>query len=158
MQNNQHIPGMAELEAKQEEILKQLAELKDQILSIKSTLNLNVVAAQKSTKPICTDKVWKSNKPQSSLFKDINFQIPNLPNIVVNINPNYPPYSLVIIQRLLQDVATLKISSHLHSTVSTLPDNTKNLENELVNFKAQKNVPEIHIRLIWKSSKYFRLW
>lgn len=57
MQNNQHIPGMAELETKQEEILKQLAELKQQILSIKSTLNLNVVAAPKLTTTICSNKV-----------------------------------------------------------------------------------------------------
>lgn len=57
MQNNQHIPGMAELETKQEEILKQLAELKEQILSIKSTLKLNVVSAEKCTTPVCSNKV-----------------------------------------------------------------------------------------------------
>lgn len=37
---------MAELEAKQEDILKQLAELKEQILSIKSNLKLNVPTEQ----------------------------------------------------------------------------------------------------------------
>lgn len=59
MQNNQHIPGMAELEKKQEEILKQLAELKEQILSIKSSLKLNVVSAEKSTSTVCANKVGK---------------------------------------------------------------------------------------------------
>lgn len=40
---------MAELEAKQEEILKQLSELKEQILSIKSNLKLNVSSLEKSS-------------------------------------------------------------------------------------------------------------
>lgn len=49
MQNNHKIPGMAELEAKQEEILEQLAELKKQILSIKSDLKISAISATKPT-------------------------------------------------------------------------------------------------------------
>lgn len=49
MQNNHKIPGMAELEAKQEEILQQLAELKKQILSIKSDLKICSVSGTKQT-------------------------------------------------------------------------------------------------------------
>lgn len=40
---------MAELEAKQEDILKQLTELKEQILSIKSNLKLNVISSEQPT-------------------------------------------------------------------------------------------------------------
>lgn len=82
-------------------------------------------------------------------------QIPvDLPDIVVNVNPNNPPYSVAIIQKLLQDVVALKFTSHVHSTVSTLPDNTIKLQNDLINFKQKENVPEVHIRLIWKNSKF----
>lgn len=49
MQNNHKIPGMAELEAKQEDILKQLAELKKQILSIKSDLKISSISSIKPT-------------------------------------------------------------------------------------------------------------
>lgn len=49
---------MAELEAKQEDILKQLAELKDQILSIKANLKLAPISTQESTiKRISSEKV-----------------------------------------------------------------------------------------------------
>lgn len=44
-QNNQQIPGMAELQARQEKILQQLAELKDQMMSIKSDLKITAVPA-----------------------------------------------------------------------------------------------------------------
>lgn len=56
------IPGMAELELKQEEILKQLAELKEQILTIKSNLNLNVGSTQKSPSSVYTETTKKEVK------------------------------------------------------------------------------------------------
>lgn len=84
-------------------------------------------------------------------------QIPDyLPDIVININPNNPPYSLVILQKLIQDVVVLKVTTHLHSTVSTLPDNAKDLENKLLSFKPKFNMPNIHLRLIWKNGKCHR--
>lgn len=49
---------MAELEAKQEDILKQLAELKDQILAIKANLKLAPVSNQDSIQRISSEKVW----------------------------------------------------------------------------------------------------
>lgn len=52
---------MAELEAKQEDILKQLAELKEQILSIKSNLKFNVISTRQLPEnvstPICIKQV-----------------------------------------------------------------------------------------------------
>lgn len=54
MQNNQQIPGMAELEAKQEDILKQLAELKKQVLSIKSNLKISLCTSQSVISHIST--------------------------------------------------------------------------------------------------------
>lgn len=52
---------MAELEAKQEEILKQLAELKEQILSMKSNLKLSVLSSEQNSvnhgTTICSKKV-----------------------------------------------------------------------------------------------------
>lgn len=48
---------MAELEAKQEDILKQLAELKTQILSIKSNLKISGISQPKAATKIISQKV-----------------------------------------------------------------------------------------------------
>lgn len=137
-QNNHKIPGMAELEAKQEEILKQLAELKKQILSIKSDLNVSAAGTAKLT----------TNFSSSTCAQITN---DNLPDIVINVNPLNPPYSLQIIQRLLQDTITLAFTTHLHSTVSSLTEEARKLDSALVNFPPKSNAPKLNIRLIWKT-------
>lgn len=87
----------------------------------------------------------------------LHLQVPlDLPDVVVNINPNNPPYSLIILQKSLQDIVTLRVITHLHSTVSGLPEITKNVEKTLVDFKAKPNVPEIYLRLIWKNGWYIK--
>ncbi|XP_018571406.1 probable aminoacyl tRNA synthase complex-interacting multifunctional protein 2 isoform X1 [Anoplophora glabripennis] len=138
LKNNHKIPGMAELEAKQEEILQQLAELKKQILSIKSDLK---IAAVSTTKP-------STNFTSSTCPK---ITINNLPDIVINANPSNPPYSLQIIQKLLQDTLALTFSTYLHSTVSSLSEEAKKLDSTIVNFAPKSNVLKLNIRLIWKT-------
>ncbi|KAJ8928263.1 hypothetical protein NQ314_019214, partial [Rhamnusium bicolor] len=138
LKNNHKIPGMAELEAKQEDILKQLAELKNQILSIKSDLKISSVPSAKCA-------VNFSSSTYSGTTND------SLPDIVINANPTSPPYSLEIVQKLLQDTVTLTFSTHLHSTVSSLTEDAKKLENILVNFVPKANVSNVNVRLIWKN-------
>ncbi|KAJ8959962.1 hypothetical protein NQ318_009395 [Aromia moschata] len=137
-QNNHKIPGMAELEAKQEEILKQLAELKNQILSIKSDLNISSVPPKKSI-----------ISPTSTLCTPV--ALDEFPDVIINASPMNPPYSLELAQQLLQGVVTLIFSVHLHSTVSSLPDEAKKLESSLVNFMPKSKGPEVKVRLIWKN-------
>ncbi|KAJ8968860.1 hypothetical protein NQ317_016783 [Molorchus minor] len=141
IQNNHNIPGMAELEAKQEDILKQLAELKKQIISIKSDLKISPVQPKKR----CIS---------SSMTTFSRTEADELPVIVINASPTNPPYSLEIVQRLLRNVITLIFSVHLHSSVSSLPEGTKQLEKALVNFSEQSNTPKVNVRLIWKK-QYF---
>ncbi|KAG5899119.1 hypothetical protein JTB14_021621 [Gonioctena quinquepunctata] len=131
-QNNHQIGGMAELEDKQEKILKQLAELKQQILTIKQH--------------ICPKTTSSSVKiPQ----RNISHQ-----DIVINVSPTNPPYSLEIIQKLLQDRVSLVFTTHLHSTVSSLTENAKQLENALLNFSPKSGVSKINVKLIWKNGEF----
>lgn len=137
-QNCQEVPGMAKLEAKQNDILKQLAELKKQIYSLKSELHLENHSAKQVPASIqCSRPIRCEN---------------NLPeNIVVNANPSSPPYSLEIVQRLLQNQIGLLVTSHLHSSVVSLPEPTIRLKDALENFKPKHGVPVINIKIIWKN-------
>ncbi|KAJ8914561.1 hypothetical protein NQ315_010025 [Exocentrus adspersus] len=140
LKNNHKIPGMAELEAKQEEVLKQLAELKKQILSIKSDLKISSVSVAKPTANFssATSKQQVSDNLQDQ-------------DIVINANPSNPPYSLQILQRLLQDTIALTFSNHCHSTVKSLTEEAKKLDSILVNFSPNSNTPKLNVRLIWKT-------
>ncbi|XP_028131211.1 probable aminoacyl tRNA synthase complex-interacting multifunctional protein 2 isoform X2 [Diabrotica virgifera virgifera] len=134
-QNNHQIPGMADLEAKQEEVLKQLADLKKQILSIKLDLkiNANSVGTNKTCPSISAEKLNA------------------LPDLVVNASPTNPPYSLLIIQKLLHDIVELKVTSHIHSSVPTLNENAKQLGDSLASYVPKRGVPSVNIKLIWKN-------
>ncbi|XP_074033789.1 aaRS-interacting multifunctional protein 2 isoform X2 [Leptinotarsa decemlineata] len=127
-QNKQHVGGMAELEAKQEKILTQLAELKQQILTLRSSLSLATPAPSKMT-PLKT----------------------NLQDIVINASPTNPPYSLEIIQKLFQDRVGLVFTTHLHSSISSLTEEAEKLQTSLVNFTPKTGVPVMNVRLIWKN-------
>lgn len=133
-QNNQNVPGMAELQHRQEEILKQLAELKKQMLSIKNQLNTHCA---KTTTNITSCPMGPSVLPTE---------------IVLNVNPQNPPYSLEFVQKILQNTIHFVVTIHTHSTVNSLPTNAKQLSDRLTSFSPTTNsVPNIHLRLIWKN-------
>ncbi|XP_030753214.1 probable aminoacyl tRNA synthase complex-interacting multifunctional protein 2 isoform X2 [Sitophilus oryzae] len=138
-QNSQGIPGMAELEAKQNDILKQLEQLKKQIHSLKCDLNIQNDTSSKVIPKVaqCTaSKRTKNNIPST---------------IVINANPDSPPYSLEILQRLLQNQIALVVTSYLHSTIASLPDQANVLKSSLENFKLPAVVPVVNVSLIWKN-------
>ncbi|KAF7271635.1 aaRS-interacting multifunctional protein 2 isoform X2 [Rhynchophorus ferrugineus] len=138
-QNCQDIPGMAELEAKQNEILEQLAQLKKQIYSLKCDLNIQSGSTIKEAPVVnqCSKRKIKIN---------------NIPEcLVIHASPTSPPYSLEILQRLLQDEVALTVTSYLHSTVVSLPEPANKLKASLESFQPSAGVPIIQIRLVWKN-------
>nr|CAH7737124.1 unnamed protein product [Callosobruchus chinensis] len=140
LKNNQQIPGMAELQAKQADILKQLAELKKQIDSIKS--DLNIKHSTPVAKPIYSGSSAATQKAHCSN---------DLSDIVINASPTNPPYSLEIIQKLFKDVVNFNVTIQSHSSVGVLSDNAKELERRLVSFKPVTGTPSVNVTLIWKT-------
>lgn len=138
-QNCEGIPGMAELEAKQNSILEQLAHLKKQIYSLKHDLNIQNDSSSNEIPVLVKHPNPKSNKNT----------IPE--NIAINVNPASPPYSLEVLQRLLQNEIGLVVTSYIHSSVVSLPEPVSQLKESLVNFKPKSGIPVIKIRLIWKN-------
>ncbi|XP_060530031.1 aminoacyl tRNA synthase complex-interacting multifunctional protein 2 isoform X2 [Cylas formicarius] len=127
---------MADLESRQNNILHQLAELKKEIESLTSNVRnqQNAPRANNSFVPQ-EEPIVISNFPQS---------------VVIYANPMSPPFSLVSIQRLLQDNLPLAVTSYLHSSVGVLPQEARLLADTLTSFKPKLGVPVIDVRLIWK--------
>jgi aminoacyl tRNA synthase complex-interacting multifunctional protein 2 len=133
-QNNQNIPEMADLEVRQEEILKQLAELKKQMDCIRSNLKMT----QATSLPTV---ITKSNRVEP----------PNLPDIIINASPTNPPYSLELIQKLWKNYVFLSVKTYLHSTITSLNENATQLTKTLESFAPMTNVPKVNVQLIWKN-------
>lgn len=48
----------------------------------------------------------------------------------------------------------LTVTSYLHSSVAKLSEEAEQLKESLGSFKPPIGVPVVHLRLIWKNSKY----
>ncbi|XP_046998909.1 probable aminoacyl tRNA synthase complex-interacting multifunctional protein 2 isoform X1 [Schistocerca americana] len=127
------LPEVAALENRQEAILKQLNQLKEQMTALRKELRQSV------PKPI--------NETQHHTF-EAGLQ-DRLQDIVVNVSPQHPPYSLIALARLWNAKVNLRLSCHVHSTVVNAPKNEcfSNMDNQT----GTENVPELTIFIVWKN-------
>ncbi|KAF5272118.1 hypothetical protein FQA39_LY01200 [Lamprigera yunnana] len=126
----QDCPEMNNLIERQERILQQLDVLRQQMIDLKTDLN-------------------KSN--DKNLTTTMLHNVPMLPNIVINANPQYPPYSLLLIKKICGHLFNISITTHLHSSVSALPECAHDFINILNSLKNKVELPTFSIRLIWKN-------
>lgn len=121
------LPEYSALEARQEKILAQLAELKQQVLTLSNFL--------KQTKPVAAacDKVPKKQDP-------VNV------NLIINVNPKRPPYSVRALQRVWKD-SEINVQTYIHSSVSEGGP----VPCQMVKDGSRNNV--INLSLIWKDVK-----
>ncbi|XP_046429192.1 probable aminoacyl tRNA synthase complex-interacting multifunctional protein 2 isoform X1 [Neodiprion fabricii] len=119
------LPEIVELELRQEKILSQLAELKKQVSSLYGILknsrpsNTTHVIAPRSKEKVRTD-------------------------LVVNVNPTKPPFSLLALQNIWNDT-DIYVSCHTHSTsTSPVPEFPLTAQN----FNSENHTVEVS--LIWK--------
>ncbi|XP_066595116.1 probable aminoacyl tRNA synthase complex-interacting multifunctional protein 2 isoform X2 [Prorops nasuta] len=122
-------PQFAALEARQERILSQLAELKKQVSTLCDFLKqTNHVDIAKETEVNC--------------LRQNSQELLNI-SIVINANPTRPPYSLLILQKIWPNLV-IQIQTHTHSSINTkVPKQFE--KTDLLN---ERN--NIHITLIWK--------
>lgn len=137
-QKHLDLPNMTELENKQKNILKQLEELKKLLNTVKGSLNL----PKEKT-------IIKNNTKSNPKTQALRLNSEKLEDFVINASPNYPPYFLLFLQRLLKDELRIQISSHVHSSVNKLQPKSQYFINNLKEFKSQGQYT-INVRLIWK--------
>lgn len=78
-----------------------------------------------------------------------HFQDSVVQDIVINVNPNNPPYSLLGLSKLWTDLP-ISVTIHTHSSIVTLP-------KELSKFQVLEKIPRtpkfINVTLVWKNGK-----
>ncbi|KYQ47415.1 putative aminoacyl tRNA synthase complex-interacting multifunctional protein 2 [Trachymyrmex zeteki] len=97
------LPEYELLEARQEKILNQLAELKKQVSTLCHFL-----------KQSNQMEVKQSN--QTEVKDSVQVQKPIISHLVLNVNPRKPPYSILALQKLWKDIH-FNVISHIHSTM-----------------------------------------
>ncbi|KAF5283151.1 hypothetical protein FQR65_LT02663 [Abscondita terminalis] len=122
-------PEMSTLIDRQQRILQQLDDLRQQMLKLKNDL---------CTPNIVESTVTATTKP------------PQIPNIVLNVSPEHPPYSLLVVKKLCSKSFNIAVSNHLHSTISQLPEISVQFIKDLESFPINQSLPTYTLRLIWK--------
>ncbi|XP_021921919.1 probable aminoacyl tRNA synthase complex-interacting multifunctional protein 2 isoform X2 [Zootermopsis nevadensis] len=132
------LPEMTALENRQEAILAQLADLKNQITALRGQLKQS--AAPPAVKETNISRSRTCNILQNGVIHDI----------VINASPKYPPYSLVALRRLWGDSLKLGVRCHIHSSVLQLPTNLENFLSVISDDCDQERSSLLNITLVWK--------
>ncbi|XP_051571115.1 aminoacyl tRNA synthase complex-interacting multifunctional protein 2 isoform X2 [Myxocyprinus asiaticus] len=117
--NGEVDPAIKALEARQDEILKRLHELKATVDGISKTV---------TTPDADLDATTLSHGPSASVFKDtadldslLGKDLGALRDIVVNANPASPPLSLLVLHGLLCQRYKVLSTVHIHSSLTAVP-------------------------------------
>nr|CAD7431319.1 unnamed protein product [Timema monikensis] len=130
------LPEVMALETRQEAILDQLAQLKQQITGLREGLKQSITSIPQRSR-----KLTVTNIPaQNGLIHDI----------VINASPKHPPYSILALYHLWGDTLKLNISCHVHSTVRNVPEHL--LSFRPTDSTTSKNSPLLNITVVWKEA------
>lgn len=148
-ESTEDLPEIQALAAKQEKILKQLAELREQLVSMRTDLKLCSKPAQPSAAQATSSKPAQS-KPQTKKIEPINHS--HLQDFVVNASPENIPYGLLALKKLWIDRLNLQVECFTHSTIPQLTEEARNFQNAITSFEPKlENLPRIKVTLIWKN-------
>ncbi|XP_010770126.1 aminoacyl tRNA synthase complex-interacting multifunctional protein 2 [Notothenia coriiceps] len=123
LQNGEVDPAVKALEARQDEILRKLYELKAAVDGLAKTvttpdadLDLTVSSSLSSQSPSSTTFTGVTNL-DTLLGKDLGA----LRDIVINANPAQPPLTLLVLHSVLCQRYRVLSTVHVHSSVSNVP-------------------------------------
>ncbi|XP_062549941.1 probable aminoacyl tRNA synthase complex-interacting multifunctional protein 2 isoform X2 [Armigeres subalbatus] len=147
--STEDLPEMQALAAKQEKILKQLTELRQQLVLMRTDLKL----CSKPPQPNAQNPSSKTNsqsKSQTKKIEPINTSF--LQDFVVNASPENIPYGLLALKKLWIDRLNLQVDCFTHSTVPKLSEEALNFQTQITGFDPKlDNLPRIKVTLIWKN-------
>lgn len=136
------------LAAQQEKVLKQLADLREQLVSMRTDLKLCNKPAQPSAQTTSSKPV--QSKPQTRKIEPINHSY--LQDFVVNASPENIPYGLLALKKLWIDRLNLQVECFIHSTIPQLTEAALSFQNAITGFEPKlENLPRIKVTLIWKN-------
>ncbi|XP_053708092.1 aminoacyl tRNA synthase complex-interacting multifunctional protein 2 [Synchiropus splendidus] len=121
LQNGEMDPAVKALEARQDEIMRKLYELKAAVEGLAKTVttpdaDLDLTVSSSLTSPSSASLQGTADL-DSLLGKDLGA----LRDIVINANPAQPPLTLLVLHSLLCQRYRVLSTVHVHSSVSTVP-------------------------------------
>lgn len=147
-ESTEDLPAIQALAAKQEKVLKQLADLREQLVSMRSELKLCNKPAQPSAQ--ATSSKPSQGKSQTKKVEPINNSY--LQDFVVNASPENIPYGLLALKKLWIDRLNLQVECFTHSTIPQLTEEARNFQNAITSFEPKLDtLPRIKVTLIWKN-------
>lgn len=147
--STEDLPEIQALAVKQEKILKQLAELREQLVSMRTDLKVCNKPAQPSAQT-APAKTGAKSKPQTTKVEPINASY--LQDFVVNASPENIPYGLLALKKLWIDRLNLQVECFTHSTIPKLNEEAVHFQNQITSFEPKlENLPRILVTLIWKN-------
>lgn len=147
-ESTEDLPEVLVLAAKQEKVLKQLAELREQLVSMRTDLKLCNKPAQ-SSQQVTSSKPAQC-KQQSKKIEPIDPSY--LQDFVVNASPENIPYGLLALKKLWIDRLNLQVECYTHSTIPQLTEEALAFQNAITSVDQKlENLPRIKVTLIWKN-------
>lgn len=123
LQNGEMEPGIRALEARQDEIMRKLYELKAAVEGLAKTVTTPdadldlTVSGSLSSQSLGSTAFRGVPDLDAVLGKDLGA----LRDIVINVNPEKPPLSLLVLHRLLCQRYRVLSTVHVHSSVASVP-------------------------------------
>uniref|UniRef100_A0A182Q9I0 AIMP2 thioredoxin-like domain-containing protein n=1 Tax=Anopheles farauti TaxID=69004 RepID=A0A182Q9I0_9DIPT len=131
------------LAERQQRVLQQLAELKKEILAMRTELKLSAPTAPAQSSSALKSKAQLKAEPINLTY---------LQDFVVNASPEFVPYSLLALKNLWKDRLNLHVECFTHSTVPKLSEEALNFQNVITQSgTTATNLPQIKVTLIWKN-------
>lgn len=148
-QNSSDQETLQLLAAKQEKVLKQLAELREQLVSMKTELKL----CNKPAQPSASGSATKSaSKVESNPQKIEPINLSYLQDFVVNACPEHIPYGLLALKKLWINRLNLQVECFTHSTIPKLSEEALQFQKVITDLEPKvENLPRIKVTLIWKN-------
>lgn len=123
LQNGEVDPAVKALEARQDEIMRKLYELKAAVEGLAKTVTTPdadldlTVSSSLSTQSFSSTTFKGATDLNTLLGKDLGA----LRDIVINANPTQPPLSLLVLHNLLCQRYRVLSTVHVHSSVTSVP-------------------------------------
>lgn len=151
-QNSNDQETLQLLAAKQEKVLKQLAELREQLVSMKTELKLCSKPAQPATAAVGSETTKAGTKVDTKPQKIEPINLSYLQDFVVNACPENIPYGLLALKKLWINRLNLHVECFTHSTVPKLSEEALHFQKVITSLEPKvETLPRIKVTLIWKN-------
>lgn len=153
LQNGEVDPAVKALEARQDEIMRKLYELKAAVEGLAKTVttpdaDLDLTVSSSLSPPSSSSMAFKGTADLDTLLgKDLGA----LRDIVINANPEHPPLTLLVLHSLLCQRYRVLSTVHVHSSVTSVPPQLMSCLGPRHADSYARHLFQLGFTLIWKN-------